>query len=438
MAIDLVNKIPIINDDVSKRQQWQMRKRLRIEAQEKHKREEADQIAEDLIDVSLFENQNSTDFIIDHERNQRITSYVLEESSAPEASEANEALLLADEEAFKQTFTSRYLSTDELEILLDHYEFSEDDKNDIKKLIEQVIDATEGSELSLLNSMLQKTKLNKAQLYLALNYVMEELRRRRAKKRFLQQLKRWSLVYENQESGYLAEFFALAKNKALVNKISDKCNLDALANLNSGGVINGGIKQTIQLVAELFDNNYASMVSLFMKLRAQQLILLATDTVNPETKAKLHELLSLEKNLIILHSTYLQHSDFKTNLHKLIKDNPEKSNSWLESKQNSILTATVSFCETNFVSDLAIDRLLRDWGLADAIKSSNNSFLYDLILFVHKLPLALFKDNAVNIQKITDGIRGVMRDKNTATSIATSKAQAVSFLNPKRKKINYV
>lgn len=237
MAVDLVNKIPIINDDVSKRQQWQMRKRLRIEAQEKHKREESEKLAEDLIDVSLFGNQDSTDFIVDHERNQRITSYVLEDAAEPAASEANEALLLADEEVFKQTFASRYLSTDELEILLDNYEFSEDDKSDIKKFIEQAINSTEGSELALLNSMLQKTQLNKAQLYLALNYVMEELRRRRAKKRFLQQLKRWSLVYENQESGYLAEFFALAKNKALVNKISNKCNLDALANLNSGALL---------------------------------------------------------------------------------------------------------------------------------------------------------------------------------------------------------
>jgi hypothetical protein len=438
MDINSVNKVypsHESDDALGKRRTSQMFKRLRIEAQRKHQKEVDDNQLEQLVDASLFENQDSIEFDKHATASKEFDNYVSVTASNVEISEAE---LMAEQNRFKDIFTSKYIPPEQIELLLEHYELSKENKHEVSNLIDQMVDAPEGAELALLNNMLQKTQMNKAQLYLVLNFIMERLRRRKVKEKFLKQLEKWAMLYENQESGYLSEFFALANNKELLNKINEKFNVDAMANLNSGGVSISGIKQTIQLVAELFDNKFTNMVSMFMKLRANQLELVTHAARNPETKAKLHEMLSLEKNLIVVHSTYLQHAEFKKFLAKLIKNNPDKCESWLQDKQNTILTATLNFCETNFISDLTVDKLLREWQLSDVLKSSSANFLYDLILFVHKLPVALFKDNAANIQKITEGVRNILREKSPDTSVVASNAPVVSFLNKKRKTIEYV
>ena len=329
-------------------------------------------------------------------------------------------------------FSSRYLSGDEITSLFEFYE----DANFQEKaqaLSDELLNCSDGAELDLLNNLLIKGQFTTSQSYMLLCYIMAQLHAKKRKRLFDKQLSEWLQRFEEQESAYLFEFFSLKNNKQINQQIKQH-NLGQLAQLTSAKEQTNTIKQTIELIAKTFDNKFDNMVSLYMKLRAMQINQLTKDKLNIEEKAKLFELVNLEKLLMIVNSVYIKQRLF----HKQLADAKLGVDGVVGASCSQALTATVTLCESSFVSELTIDKLSKKWQLNELTGQSYVRLLTELITFLHTLPLALFNHNPANIQKIVSGIRSLIVDKSQNIATTKSSGTGLNILKPKSKLIKYV
>ena len=268
---------------------------------------------------------------------------------------------------------------------------------------------------------------------MVLCYVMAQLHAKRRKRLFEKQLSEWLQRFEEQESAFLFEFFSL-QNNTQINEQMKQHDLGRLAQLSSSKQQTSTIKQTIQLIADTFDNKFDNMVSLYMKLRVAQINQLTKDKLNIEEKAKLFELVNLEKLLIIVNSVYLKQKIF----HKQLIDAKLGVDGVVGKSCSQSLTAIVTLCESSFISELTIDKLIRQWQLDELSGQPYVRLLTEMTTFLQTLPLALFNHNPTNLQKIISGIRSLIVDKSQNITTTKSNSTGLNILKPKSKLIKYV
>jgi len=299
----------------------------------------------------------------------------------------NQSLLSSIANKLIQSYISEYLTFDELEVLWDTYLADEELKSEVKELLDLINQCESGEEVGVLNRFMGSHKLGVAQIYMILNYLMEKMRKRKEKELFLKDLERWTKRYSQQKSGYLFEFFSMVSQPELIKDLSCN-NLDYLATINSSATDINGIKDTLQAISRGLNDQFNSLVSLYVKLKAHQL-LWSRSAVNREDKLVIAQLVKMEKNLIIINSLYCRQQEY----YKVLSEAGITCITlWEKVNKSEVLSTTIDFCESNFIIKSTIQKLFNSWGITDLTGNHFKKMLYHLSAFLRELPLALFKD----------------------------------------------
>ena len=304
---------------------------------------------------------------------------------------------------------SSYVSSEDVELLS---EFFLDDTEFMGKLntfCSKLLTSVGGSEINLLEEFLQKYNDSPALIYLALSYVLDELEKQKRKLEFKQQLEEIKQQYEQQEAGYLLEFFDLLKSDKL-KKQTTTVKLEQITKLNNGQVQADNLKSAIEFVHANFDGGFANIVSIYMNVKANQLKELNKNLDSVESSSKLFELVKFEKYLILINSIHKEYNQFYDNCTK------ENRKDLSPSEIREALLGLTTFCEYNYVSQVNIDKLLKTFNLANPALKQNLTgqqylrFFHDLGGFLRGLPLAMFQYNDGNLHKLLAGIKKLQLD----------------------------
>lgn len=295
----------------------------------------------------------------------------------------------------KDIYKTKFLNETEFNVLLEAFEDHELLKDKFNELHEAIENTSDNDETQILNQFFIKNKLNKAQMYMSLQYIFNKLQRKNYKKSLQKKLSKWLSQFETQESGYLFEFFSI-NNCKVSNKFST-AQLDTIAKVNSGNININNLKELAITIDNVLNGSFDNSVSIFIKLRAHQLQY--TNNMNFEDKAKFVEIYKLERNLIILNSTH--------NKLKLLKEKLSKNKIEIRSSNLGTIMATLNLIESNFISEISLNNLINAW----QIKINNNSFLFlnYLISLINKLPIELFNNNKNTIKKLNDNLRTILK-----------------------------
>lgn len=102
------------------------------------------------------------------------------------------------------------------------------------------------------------------------------------------------------------------------------------------------------------------------------------------------------------------------------------------------LLATIEFCETNFISEYSIDKLLQGWSIKNNPKCSAPSFLNELIAFLKSLPLVYFNNSGAQVGKIVEQVRKIMLAKTTGNETPQAMDKGLNILRAKKMVISYI
>jgi hypothetical protein len=210
--------------------------------------------------------------------------------------------------ALQAKFNARLLDSNELEVLCSYYEDSAID-DEFESLSKKIEDCDEGQELSILNGVFEVKEISNAQKYYLLMFLHQKLKQNPEKENFSKTLQSYILQFEEQNSGYLFEFFSLIDNDKVTKQFSPDA-IDALASINSAELNINDLRTCINVIEQISGNDFSHIISLYMQSRVHQLRALKAYTGSHDDKSKLYELLSFERNLVQIHSLYLIQNDF--------------------------------------------------------------------------------------------------------------------------------
>lgn len=355
-----------------------------------------------------------------------------------------------------QNLTRKYLApldTAELDLLWDAVEDKATSQDDANKLCDELEKCLPGTELVILDSAMSKIA-HKAGIYLSLCHVLDVMRQRGSKPEFQKQLEDIAAKFAAQESSFLFEFFSLTKNPAL----KDKCksfNLNAIAKVNSGAMDIQTLRQTIQFIQETFKNQYPNIVSIYMKVRADQLNQLKN--LNFETRQQFIVLFKFARNLMLAHT-------YKEALESLIKKFTDEVRASLE-QQKTLVKAEIKisdnlsknmldlldFFNSISISDSSVNNLVTALGIK-LVNSVNNVIIHpsdpsmikrrllsNIREMVMKLPQDIF-NGVSGRHKFSAFIQNLL-EEYSAVSKTSGKLTSggLTFLNSRAGKlINYV
>jgi hypothetical protein len=259
--------------------------------------------------------------------------------------------------------------------------------------------------------------------------------KKQGKKLFFMHLQRWIKVYANQNSSYLFEFFSLISNPKVAQQLA-RFNIESIAAINSEVTHIGGIKDTLQLITDSFNGEFDNLVSIYMKLRANQLSYLGAVNVNRENKSKLVSLIKIEQYLIIVNSLFCCQRKRLTELAKLGLMQAEPLD---KVYMSTVLHATVNFCESSFITKLAVQKLFETWGMNNLTNSQFKSALYHLIGFLRDLPIILFKNKPEHLKDFIAKIQEIrMQEYNDNYTLNSSSLLAPNFFTSQKALKRYI
>ena len=151
------------------------------------------------------------------------------------------------------------------------------------------------------------------------------------------------------------------------------------------------------------------MVSLYMKTRAKQLSILANTHMKKEDAAKLCDLISIERSLIIIRSLIIKHQGF---FHQLFDDKIITKNPWENSHATKILLATIDLCSASYFSQFTLNKLFKQWEMIEPPKNLYLRFLIQFKSLVNGLPMAVFENDASKLLKFAEVIVKMMEEKS--------------------------
>lgn len=202
-------------------------------------------------------------------------------------------------------FNRALLNPDAMQLLSKYYDDSNIDDDTIDVLGKQLIDCIDGQELVLLNAFFDSTPLTTVQQYFTLTNVYHQLKSVNSKPEFTKNLEEYTRQFEDQNSGYLFDFFALTKNPKITENLS-KEGIEALAMIVSADeqliIAPEDLKTTVEVIDQISGGDFSHIVSIYMQARVHQLKLLQSIGDKNTQHAKLHEILIFCRNLTYINS----------------------------------------------------------------------------------------------------------------------------------------
>lgn len=307
-------------------------------------------------------------------------------------------------EAFQlnASFIAKYAAEVEIEQLLEFFDDNQTSKTDINRLSVDLLECEEGEFATKLDLSITAKRLSIAQIYLLLSFLYSELKKRDGKKFKL------NLVYsllkdlEQQNSAYLLEFFRLSQHPIIKgnNKLAT-----AFADLSGGMVSIKNIRQILNFVRDNLDGDYTNLVSKAIELRMGAILRLKHNMKNYEAKTELIEIMSFEKNLVLLNTTYNLLFNFKKNLE-------ENKKLMVSNDYCQAIEAILGVCESPIISDMVLRNFWKMF-LVQTANSLPENIAPSLILFFQQLPDAIFHNAATQHLKVVEGLRKAMINNNS-------------------------
>jgi len=358
-----------------------------------------------------------------------------------------EAIL--DVDVISYIASSTYIDTEEVEVLFDFIDKEYDLKNKTEAFLnEGLLTVSEESGGAFLDEFIKSNGLGLAEIYVVLNYLFEEVNKReKHKKKLLALLKKLIQKMEQQNSGFLSEFFSLLEHPLVKNepKIAK-----GMAKLSDGNVNPSSLNEVVKFVTHYLDNDFTNLVSKCMRLRAHVLTRLNTKLAkhsgNFELDNELALYINFENNLITLNSIYYRLNRFKTNV--------ERSAVWQIAMDNNyaeLIKAILAFVDLPLVSEMSFKTLMRGLGVQ---KTFNNlvGFKNELIRFLGGMPIEIYKGveaaQKEQRKRIIDGLRKLFGEREGSASGSNSYSQGddntqdqkydYGFLKPRKAPIDYI
>jgi hypothetical protein len=333
-----------------------------------------------------------------------------------------------------ENFTTKYVTADELELLIEYFDDNNNLLKDMDTLCNDISNSSENSETNILNNFIVSRSLNQGQIYMIISYVMEKLRQNQEKLTFLRKLQKWIKKYEYENSGYLFDFFNIIGNKDLNNK--NIKSVDVLAKFSSENISTSGLKKTIEQISIISDNKFDGIVSLYMKLKVEELKSISKhEILNLEAKAKLNELITVEKTLIIINSII---NNQKLFVKDLINENFVDKSLWENINLKDLLLGIVNFCEANFIVKMTIDKYLSNLNIVNIDNLKYTKIIYLLMNIIKKLPKDLFSYKSEKVKDLIDKlniIRGDLQNIKESNNEINSNSSTPVFINNKKRTI---
>jgi hypothetical protein len=332
-----------------------------------------------------------------------------------------EGAILYEDPDFIENYCARYVSGSELDTLEDLLGL-EDKKNKLYDLLSKCED---GQELDILDGY--SKAFNKGEIYLLIIAVLDRLRRERLKENFKSRLIGVLEQFQKQESGYLFTFFKAVKDEKIQN--SGAVNKAAkLVETAEGNQNLEGVRQVVSLVEKDFNNNYSQLVSLYMKVCAQQLQ--AVSLTNKENQNQLLNLLRTEKYLITAQTLYARMHEIRDFLaiHEVIMTNND----------SQAILQLLNLFESTFVTELSLNNLFNGWQLKNISVTARCTIVNYLLTTVALLPVSLFSNSMMDKAKFGDALRKILQFYTSYEDKALEQnSLGLSFLRNIPQKIKY-
>ena len=107
----------------------------------------------------------------------------------------------------------------------------------------------------------------------------------------------------------------------------------------------------------------------------------------------------------------------------------------MKNTSNKII-GIIEFCQSTFVSEYSIEKLLLKWMVSNPENHLTNNFIIKFSNFINKLPLVLFNNSEENIGKITDQLKKIALEK--AEVEYSTKHNRLNIIKPRKTLINYL
>lgn len=317
-----------------------------------------------------------------------------------------------------------YVSGEEIEAF---FEFMDPDgKKKIKyiELTEKLIAAREGEEESLIDNAAKTVCAgNKADIYLMLCYLYEDLIKRNAKKSLQDRLRKIIDAFGRQESAYLFSFFSFENIlKTSPNSSITASMLDKMANISSGNLKLNSLRQSLQFIVQtLPDSEMYKMVSIFMKFQAKGLKRITTLNEGREGKEELANILQQERNLIILNSLYNQSKKVFNHVKKVTP---------IEEKYGDFMGQVINVIESSVVSLDGLQNMQKTIGVKQLTLETNRVFIKNFLVLLNQMPQPIFYNETMR-DKLLESIKNIM---NAIEKMMQPVSSGLSFLRTKSNK----
>lgn len=422
MEVDRIKPIPSTHTWERNLQRMLRRERL-LEVQE----ESAERIAQN---IEELETEN-LDFAEDlNHLEEHLSSNDLKDIS-PTLAKFYGDVIEANAAEYQDGVYTQYLLREELDQIWALFEESEKKKTELDEVIDSLISAGEGNEIDILQGFLfnnaKNGRFSKAEIYCALYYALETMRQKKLKDKFQLQLKELLEKYARQECGYLFETFSLLKSQSFKEQNISFKTIDKITALHSGDEILSNLKQVIEFIDKSFAANYSNLVSMYVKLSAQQLGRLRQPYLNREDKALLQQTLDMEFYLVAAKTLYVRVEE--------LRDKVEKRQIKLSDNETKILLSLVDFFSTGFFSELTVRNLVKATVDGEINNNQYIQFILNLAFLVNRLNLQLFNHNPKQLEKISSGLREVLA---TLQSTSVRSEPKVSLIKVRKPSISYV
>lgn len=388
--------------------------------QERIEESQAVEIAkqEDLDEALLFRAGESDYFAVGQEETTDFIQYAVQNSQANQT--------VSDSSDILNNAGIQYLLQDEIDAFIDSFDQIKNKKDEFKTLAEKIANAPEGTEEDVLDAGVKALCSSKAEIYVLLLYVQENLRQRGSREKLFERISQIKEEFEKQENGYLFDFFSIQKMVESLNnsKVNNAKFIDQMAQVSSGQVTLEGLKQTLEFVRGLFGDDFHKMVSVFMKVRCMQIKKINKQFLSTEEKSELSNMMRQENLIIILNTLYNQS---KKSVEKLKKFGP------IQEKYGELISQLIALTESMFISADSVVGVSKILGLSQTDKQALNTLLSEMIRIYTGAPVVIFNNHANRI-KILDALRGV----TTKISSDQKETKSLSFLKSRNKTIKFV
>ncbi len=290
---------------------------------------------------------------------------------------------------------AKYIESEDLDQLFEFFEMDKFSFDSIDPLIDKVGNMEDGLVEQELAGFFNANQFTKAQIYMMLNYIYNELtKKHKNRKALLAMIFGLLKQFENQESGYLFEFFSILGNSQL-KEVNTKL-INGMASINSGSIAIVSIKQMLSFIRETLNGEFENLVSSCIKHRLHILKRVAIKDATFEQKTELAEYLRFEKTLIAVHSIYLK-------AHDLRKDSAEQIK-YIDNNFNFV-SAVANFAEIANITEMAINTLCKQIVVIQDMSKINHVFIKRLAYFYSKLPMLIYNNLDERREKLMAGLR---------------------------------